>query len=134
MCSCIDGHSGDAVAKWLHDNLQEYVAPAMAQSTSPEVALSAAFTAADKELLQLLAPEPTENGVPVNHAGATASVALITSSSVTTANIGDSSCVLWRQGKDMLLTTTHRVYGKCATASNAHNALPAYPHRPVVCH
>jgi protein phosphatase 1L len=108
-----DGHSGDQAAQWLHDNLQEYIAPALEQTASREHALHAAFTAADVDLLHLLAPPAEDNGGDFSHAGATASVVLASPEQVTVANLGDSSVVLCRQGKDVLLSAVHRVYGRC---------------------
>jgi serine/threonine protein phosphatase PrpC len=109
-----DGHGGDAVAIWLNDNLQEYIRPALEQSDNIEDALTAAFHAADSEVLEYL-ETASAGGDLKTGAGATASVVIAKPNQIITASIGDSLAVLFRNGKDIVLTTPHRVYGKCGS-------------------
>lgn len=113
-----DGHGGDAAATWLHDNLQEYVSAAVSQAPDFESGFQAAFEAADDELLQHL-ESASEGGKALTGAGATGSVLLIDAEQIAVANVGDSSAILVRNGRQHTLTTAHRVYGECASRDPA---------------
>ena len=81
-----------------------------------ESGFRAAFEAADEELLQHL-ESASEDGKTLTGAGATASVLLVDDEQIAVANVGDSSCVLVRNGRQHTLTTAHRVYGGCGAAT-----------------
>ena len=113
LAAIFDGHGGDAAAQWLNENLHEFVEPALSQSRNHEAALRAAFEVADTELLTYL-ESASEGGELLTGAGATASVVLVGDDRVIVGNIGDSTAVLVRNGQEVVLTSAHRVYGKCA--------------------
>lgn len=99
------------MAQWLNENLHEYVKPAMAQSSNYQAAMEAAFLAADTEILDYL-ERASMDGENITGAGATASVIIARANEIITANIGDSTAILMRQGQQLMLTQPHRVYGK----------------------
>lgn len=94
--------------------MQDFVAPSLAQSGNYEAALQAAFHAADDEVLKVCRETPQQDG-NVSGAGATATVAIVKQNEVITANLGDSSAVLQRSGRQLMLSREHRVYGKCVS-------------------
>jgi Protein phosphatase 2C len=108
-----DGHGGDAAAHWLNDNLHEFVEAALGQCKSPQSALRAAFEVCDAELLTYLESASGE-GKLLTGAGSTATVVLANGKRLVVGNAGDSTALLIRKGKEVTLTSAHRVYGKCA--------------------
>lgn len=94
--------------------LQDFVAPALQQSGNYEAGLQAAFHAADAEVLEVCrrASMLEEN---FTGPGATATVVVVNPSEAITANLGDSSAVLQRKGRPVMLSREHRVYGKYAS-------------------
>jgi serine/threonine protein phosphatase PrpC len=88
------------------------VRAAISQTDDYTAGLTAAFEAADVEVLQYL-ESASEDGKVLTGAGSTASVLLVDPSKVVVANVGDSSAVLVRNGQHKVLSTAHRVYGPC---------------------
>jgi serine/threonine protein phosphatase PrpC len=88
------------------------VRAAISQTDDYTAGLTAAFEAADVEILQYL-ESASEDGKVLTGAGSTASVLLVDPSKVIVANVGDSSAVLVSNGRHKVLSTAHRVYGGC---------------------
>lgn len=107
-------------------HLQDFVAPALQQSGNYEAALHAAFHAADNEVLNVCRSTPLQDG-NVSGAGATATVVVVKPNEVITANLGDSSAVLQRKGRQISLSKEHRVYGKCAPPCTPHSSCSMQP-------
>ena len=112
-----DGHGGNQAAKWVNENLHDFVSSAVGQSKDTKAAMQVAFQVADKELLHYLETASSQ-GQLLTGAGTTASVVLADTSRVIVANIGDSSVMLSRKGQAEALTVAHRVYGTCAAPRN----------------
>jgi serine/threonine protein phosphatase PrpC len=92
-------------------HMQDFIAPALEKSGNYEAAFQAAFQAADDEVLEMCRSTLVQDG-NISGAGATATVAVVNPDEVITANLGDSSAVLQRSGRQVLLSREHRVYGK----------------------
>ena len=124
-----DGHGGSAVSEWLTENLESYLVRrwplskggsgsggrgAGGSSATVEAALTDAFLAADRKLLQPKAGffGVGERGVGGSKCGSTAALVVLFpesdgSTSLAAANVGDARVVLCRSGKAVQLTTDH---------------------------
>ena len=128
-----DGHGGSAVSEWLTENLESFLvrrwptasggsgsggAGAGGSSATVEAALTDAFLAADRKLLQPKAGffGVGERGVGGSKCGSTAAVAVLfreqrgggsAASLLAAANVGDARAVLCRAGRALQLTTDH---------------------------
>ena len=123
-----DGHGGSAVSEWLTENLESFLvrrwplaaggsgsggAGVAGPSPSVEAALTDAFLAADRKLLQPKAGffGVGERGVGGSKCGSTAALVVLfdegESTSLAAANVGDARAVLCRAGKALQLTTDH---------------------------
>lgn len=110
-----DGHGGNACAEWLSTNFQKYLDKAWTAGNAPEAAVTKAFRAADKRILE---PKSGflglvgERGIGGSKCGATAAVVVLFKSqegttSILTANAGDARVLLIRGNKALQLTEDH---------------------------
>lgn len=109
-----DGHGGDACADWLSNNFIKYVEKNWNDGNAPEAAITNAFLAADKRILE---PKTGfmglvgERGIGGAKCGATAAVAILYQDgqkrTLLTANAGDARVLLVQGGKSVQLTEDH---------------------------
>ncbi|CRG98588.1 protein phosphatase PPM1, putative [Plasmodium relictum] len=106
-CAIYDGHNGEntvnIVQKFLHLNVYSYLINGNGISNS----LKYAFQSIDEHICK-----ETLNNEEINHSnlssGSTACVSIIFKSMLYIANIGDSRCVLSKNGRAIVLTVDHR--------------------------
>jgi len=92
LYAVFDGHSGDKCAKWLEKNLHRFLTKFLKSEVDVGKAIEKAFLDADRELLE-------EN--PEIISGSTCIACLLETRTGRTwiANVGDSRCVVSRNGK-----------------------------------
>jgi len=108
-----DGHGGSAVAEWLKAKLHAVVDSKWSNGATPEMDLTEAYLAADKQLLSASTGflGLGERGVGGSKCGATAVNTVLykgrEGTNLVTANAGDARIILVRGGKPVVLTEEH---------------------------
>uniref|UniRef100_A0A7S4P0N3 PPM-type phosphatase domain-containing protein n=1 Tax=Paramoeba aestuarina TaxID=180227 RepID=A0A7S4P0N3_9EUKA len=95
-----DGHGGDKAAKFLRDNLHNYVQTFLSEGGNPEEVLSKAVQKAEEEFMIVARETEIQDG-------STVVCALVGDGHVYMANVGDSEAILARNREHLVLTTVH---------------------------
>lgn len=92
-----DGHGGREAAEYASQQLPKAIADHLKRGDSPADAFKAAFTKTQLDMRPWCV-----------YVGCTACLAAVTEKTITVANIGDTRCVLCRDGKAVRLSVDHK--------------------------
>jgi serine/threonine protein phosphatase PrpC len=97
LYALFDGHGGREAAEYAAEKLPPAIAQRLAAAAAWEDAYAAAFRAVNAEMLGVCA-----------YVGTTAVLAAVEGRTLTVANVGDSRCVLFRDGRALRLSVDHK--------------------------
>eukprot|EP00908_Phaeocystis_cordata_P024798 Transcript_7251.p2 GENE.Transcript_7251~~Transcript_7251.p2 ORF type:complete len:342 (+),score=110.06 Transcript_7251:102-1127(+) len=94
-----DGFGGDQSSEWLKNHFHINLTEHQAFATDPQQALLETFATTDEELLKFMDSQDKKkgSGPALVRCGSCATVCLVVGNQAYVANLGDSSCVLYRR-------------------------------------
>eukprot|EP01023_Acetabularia_acetabulum_P046479 TRINITY_DN4795_c0_g1_i3.p1 TRINITY_DN4795_c0_g1~~TRINITY_DN4795_c0_g1_i3.p1 ORF type:complete len:289 (+),score=55.82 TRINITY_DN4795_c0_g1_i3:3-869(+) len=100
-CGVFDGHGGAYAADYTKENLIKNIISHPLFQTDTEAAIAEAYLRTDEQYLALSGPSIREDGC-------TAVTAIVKEGILHVANVGDSKCVLSRNGKGLQMSEDHK--------------------------
>eukprot|EP01025_Chloroclados_australasicus_P031282 TRINITY_DN3163_c0_g1_i1.p1 TRINITY_DN3163_c0_g1~~TRINITY_DN3163_c0_g1_i1.p1 ORF type:complete len:246 (+),score=22.69 TRINITY_DN3163_c0_g1_i1:184-921(+) len=105
-----DGHGGACAADYAKDNLMKNMVQHPLFSSDTDTAIGEAYVETDDKYLAMTRPvrEDQESFTTIPEAGSTAVTAIVKEGWLHVANVGDSKCVLCREGKAIQMSHDHK--------------------------